>query len=158
VLLNYLVELLGSVPAPTPSYTPTPSGTLSPTTVIVNPQSDSSGSSLAPYATFAGAVIAAIALLIATAVTRHTAKQSLAQADSVATASAARAQAEAQAKRYQDAAGQLGHEKAAVRLAGVYAMARLADELAILGSSRSLPTHHGCGIRRVQDPGSGPHR
>ena len=26
----------------------------------------------------------------------------------------------------------------------------------ILGSSRSLPAHHGCGIRRVQELGSGP--
>jgi hypothetical protein len=39
-----------------------------------------------------------------------------------------RAEADAYAKRYQDAAGQLGHEKATVRVAGVYAMARLADD------------------------------
>jgi hypothetical protein len=39
-----------------------------------------------------------------------------------------RADAESLSKRYQAAAEQLGHEKAAVRLAGVYAMARLADE------------------------------
>lgn len=39
-----------------------------------------------------------------------------------------RAVAEALAKRYQDAAAQLGHERAAVRIAGVYAMARLADD------------------------------
>jgi hypothetical protein len=39
-----------------------------------------------------------------------------------------RADAEALSKRYQDAANQLGHAKAAVRLAGVYAMARLADD------------------------------
>ena len=39
-----------------------------------------------------------------------------------------RADAEGLSKRYQDAAEQLGHDKAAVRLAGVYAMARLADE------------------------------
>jgi hypothetical protein len=37
-----------------------------------------------------------------------------------------RAQADALAKRYQDAAAQLGHEKAPVRFAGVYALARLA--------------------------------
>jgi hypothetical protein len=43
---------------------------------------------------------------------------------------AKRAEADALAKRYQDAAGQLGHEKAAVRLAGVYAMAHLADDWA----------------------------
>src|SRR5947209_8019958 len=39
-----------------------------------------------------------------------------------------RSDAEQLSKRYQDAAGQLGHDSAAVRLAGVYAMARLADE------------------------------
>lgn len=33
-------------------------------------------------------------------------------------------------ERYQDSAGQLGHDKAAVRLAGVYAMSRLADDWA----------------------------
>lgn len=39
-----------------------------------------------------------------------------------------RADAEALSKRYQDAAEQLGHTAAAVRLAGAYALARLADE------------------------------
>ena len=43
---------------------------------------------------------------------------------------ARRAEADAFAKRYQDAAAQIGHEKAPVRLAGVYAMARLADDWA----------------------------
>ena len=42
---------------------------------------------------------------------------------------ARRAEADALAKRYQDVATQLGHDKPAVRLAGVYAMARLADDL-----------------------------
>jgi hypothetical protein len=41
---------------------------------------------------------------------------------------AKRAEADALAKRYHDAAEQLGHDKAPVRLAGVYAMARLADD------------------------------
>jgi uncharacterized protein YjbI with pentapeptide repeats len=41
---------------------------------------------------------------------------------------ARRADAEQFAQRYTTAADQLGHEKAAVRLAGVYAMARLADD------------------------------
>ncbi|MGH4012060.1 MAG: pentapeptide repeat-containing protein [Pseudonocardiaceae bacterium] len=41
---------------------------------------------------------------------------------------ARRADAEQLAQRYTTAAGQLGHEKAAVRLAGVYALARLADD------------------------------
>lgn len=124
VLLLHVVELLQAVPTPSPTPTADPGST----TVVVNPSSGSSGTNLAPYATFAGAVIAAVALLIATAVTRHTAKQTLEQADNVATATADRAHAEALAKRYQDAAGQLGHDKAAVRLAGVYAMARLADD------------------------------
>jgi hypothetical protein len=41
---------------------------------------------------------------------------------------ARRAEADALAKRYQDAADQLGHQRATVRMAGVYAMARLADD------------------------------
>jgi hypothetical protein len=41
---------------------------------------------------------------------------------------AERAHADSLSQRYQDAAAQLGHEKAPVRLAGVYAMARLADD------------------------------
>jgi uncharacterized protein YjbI with pentapeptide repeats len=49
-------------------------------------------------------------------------KQRLAEGD------ARRADAEQLATRYSTAAEQLGHEKAAVRLAGVYAMARLADD------------------------------
>ena len=49
-------------------------------------------------------------------------KQRLAEGD------ARRADVEQLAQRYTTAAGQLGHEKAAVRLAGVYAMARLADD------------------------------
>ncbi len=44
------------------------------------------------------------------------------------TQSATQVKEDALAKRYQDAAGQLGHEKATVRLAGVYAMAKLADD------------------------------
>jgi uncharacterized protein YjbI with pentapeptide repeats len=39
-----------------------------------------------------------------------------------------RADAEQLAQRYTTAAGQLGHEKAAVRLGGVFSMARLADD------------------------------
>ena len=41
---------------------------------------------------------------------------------------AQRADAEQLAQRYMTAAGQLGHERPAVRLAGVYAMAQLADD------------------------------
>jgi hypothetical protein len=47
---------------------------------------------------------------------------------STATAAGDRADAAALAQRYQEAASQLGHDKAAVRLAGVYAMSRLADD------------------------------
>ncbi|MFD9633685.1 pentapeptide repeat-containing protein [Streptomyces violascens] len=49
-------------------------------------------------------------------------KQLLAEGD------AHRADASQLADRYTTAAGQLGHEQAAVRLAGVYALARLADD------------------------------
>jgi hypothetical protein len=42
-------------------------------------------------------------------------------------AASRRADEDQLSKRYQDAATQLGHEKAAVRLAGVYAMTRLAE-------------------------------
>lgn len=41
---------------------------------------------------------------------------------------AGRAESDSLSKRYQDAALQIGHDKAAVRLAGVVAMARLADD------------------------------
>jgi hypothetical protein len=46
----------------------------------------------------------------------------------IAKETGSRADASALAERYQDAASQLGHDKAAVRLAGVYAMSRLADD------------------------------
>jgi hypothetical protein len=57
---------------------------------------------------------------------------------------------DALAKRYQDAAIQLGSDKAAVTLAGVYAMARLADDwpeqrqscVDVLCSYLRMPTHH----------------
>ncbi|MBM7507109.1 hypothetical protein JOE61_000923 [Nocardioides salarius] len=43
-------------------------------------------------------------------------------------ATAARLESEGLAKRFQDAASQLGHDQPAVRLAGVYSLARLADD------------------------------
>ena len=46
----------------------------------------------------------------------------------VAEAAALRAEEDGRSRLYQEAAQQLGHEKAPVRLAGVYAMARLADD------------------------------
>jgi hypothetical protein len=48
--------------------------------------------------------------------------------ESTAIGVAQRALADALAKRYQDASAQLGHSAAAVRLAGSYALARLADD------------------------------
>lgn len=56
------------------------------------------------------------------------AEQSLALNAETAKTSGVRSDAEALAKRYQDAAAQLGHDTAAVRLAGAYALARLADD------------------------------
>lgn len=63
---------------------------------------------------------------------------------------AQRVATDALAKRYQDAAIQLGHDKAAVTLAGAYAMARLADDwpeqrqscVDVLCSYLRMPTHH----------------
>jgi len=63
---------------------------------------------------------------------------------------AQRVATDALAKRYQDAAIQLGHDKAAVTLAGVYAMARLADDwpeqrqscVDVLCSYLRMPTQH----------------
>ena len=60
-----------------------------------------------------------------------------------------RADAEGLAKRYQDAAHQIGHEKAAVRLAGVYAMARLADDWQ---EERQTCTNVLCAYLRMPDP------
>ena len=63
---------------------------------------------------------------------------------------AGRVEADALAKRYQEAATQLGHDKAAVRLAGVYAMGRLADDwpeerqtcVDVLCAYLRMPIHH----------------
>jgi hypothetical protein len=61
-----------------------------------------------------------------------------------------RSEADALAKRYQDAATQLGHDKAAVRLAGAYALASLADDwpeqrqscVAVLCACLRMPNSH----------------
>jgi hypothetical protein len=66
--------------------------------------------------------------------------------EKIAGEAAKRAQAEALAKRYQDAATQLGHDKAPVRLAGVYAMARLADDWA---EQRQTCINVLCGYLRI---------
>lgn len=58
----------------------------------------------------------------------HAAQASVDVNRETAVAVGKRAGADALSKRYQDAAEQLGHEHAAVQLAGVYAMERLADD------------------------------
>jgi hypothetical protein len=111
---------------------------------------------LQPGVTALAAIVAIIGVIITVVVQRRTSRETLEQArrsaDSAALSAAAadrssraaeeavgvnretaagvgkRAEADALAKRYQDAATQLGHVSAAVRLAGVYAMGRLADD------------------------------
>lgn len=56
------------------------------------------------------------------------AERSVALNERTALGVASRAEAEALLRRYQDAAGQLGHDSAAVRFAGVYGLSNLADE------------------------------
>jgi len=109
-----------------------------------------------PFTTLGAALIAAVAALIAAVLQRRSARESAAASResaaaaktsaessqrsagaaeaavrlSAKTSKAAglRADSEARSKRYYDAADQLGNDKTAVRLAGVYAMARLADD------------------------------
>ncbi|MCG8154142.1 hypothetical protein GUY44_26955 [Pimelobacter simplex] len=123
VLLLHMLELLGSIPDPSPSPG---------TPAVPAPSSPGSAggpsSGFAPYATLIAAVIAAAAVGVNTWISRRTATQTLQHSKDVADAAASRAHADALAKRYQDAAAQLGHEQPAVRLAGAYAMARLADD------------------------------
>jgi hypothetical protein len=111
---------------------------------------------LQPAATVTAAIVAIIGVILTGAIQRKSAREAVKQAERSADAAALsaassersseaavdavdvnretaagaarRAEADALAKRYQDAASLLGHEKAAVRLAGVYAMARLADD------------------------------
>ena len=110
----------------------------------------------AAVATVIAALVAITGLIITVVVQRRTSRETIEQvrrsADSAALSAAAadrsskaaeeavgvnretagevakRAEADALAKRYEDAATQLGHDKVAVRLAGAYAMARLADD------------------------------
>jgi hypothetical protein len=109
-----------------------------------------------PVATILAALVAIVAVIITLVLQRRTAQATLEQvrrtADSAALSAAAsdrssqaaeaavgvnrqtaagvgrRAEADVLAQRYSDAATQLGSEQAAVRLAGAYAMARLADD------------------------------
>ena len=113
-------------------------------------------SGLGSVATVIAAVVVITCVIITVVVQRRTSKETIElirrSADSAALSAAAsdrsskaaeeavgvnretaggvakRAEADALAKRYQEAATQLGHDKAAVRLAGVYAMGRLADD------------------------------
>ncbi|WP_146251255.1 pentapeptide repeat-containing protein [Nocardia tenerifensis] len=102
-----------------------------------------------PIATLIAAIIAALVAGIGVWLQRKSGRESAAAAERSAKAAersadaataavrvneqtsitvANRAAADALAKRYQDAAALLGHDRAAVRRAGVYAMARLADD------------------------------
>lgn len=116
---HLLFELIASLPTPPPSPSvPGNSGV----------SEGGSGSAFVPYATLVAAIIAAGALFLVNLIQRNTANKNLQHLKDVAASNEARAQAEGLAKRYQDAASQIGHEKPAVRLAGVYALARLADD------------------------------
>ena len=135
-------------------------------------------SGLGPLATVIAALVAITGVIITVVVQRRTSKETIEHsrrsADSAALSAAASdrsskaaeeavgvnretaagvakwAEADALAKRYQEAATQLGHDKAAVRLAGLYAMARLADDwpeqrqscVDVLCAYLRMPTHH----------------
>lgn len=115
-----LIDLIASVPTPPPS----PSAPLN----GGSGGDGGSGSAFVPYATLVAAIIAAGALFLVNLIQRHTANKNLDHLKEVAASNEARAHAEGLAKRYQEAASQIGHDKPAVRLAGVYALARLADD------------------------------
>ena len=147
--LHLLVDLLTSVPTPSPSPTIGTSDGGDTTTTSSPPV-------WVPYLTLIAAALAAGVALFAAVLQRRSGKESAAAAqesaaaakksseasqrsaqaaeDSVALnadtarATAARLDSEALAKRFQDAASQLGNANAAIRLAGVYSMARLADD------------------------------
>ena len=123
---------------------------------VTAPAPTSTGSSLGIWLTFMAAVIAAIVAGTSIYFVRKTgretamiarvtakaaetsarssrraaraAKRTAAVNERTALAQGIRAEADARAKLYQESASLLGHEKAAVRLAGVYAIARLADD------------------------------
>jgi hypothetical protein len=146
--VSFLAEATAA-PAPTvtATATPSPSPAPSPTTTAAT---------AVQIWTLVVAALAIVATVVGAVLLRRTGKGTVAAAQRAAQASdrsaqaaeksaqaaqesvgvnrdtaadvAARGHADALAKRYQDAAGQLGHDKAAVRLAGVYAMARLADD------------------------------
>lgn len=112
-------------PTPSPSMSPVPDPSFWHSVL----SADLSG--LGPIATVIAAVIAIIGVLATRAQAKRSADaahRSVEANERIADQVGKRATADAFAKRYQDAAAQLGHEKAPVRLAGVYAMARLADD------------------------------
>lgn len=127
-----LARAAGSVSAlaPTP-VAPTPAASVkisivrttvtAVSTVLSTTSSPSASSSSVPawiagIAAF-GAILAATAAVIVGVLSRRTGKETIGQV-----------KADSRSRRYQEAAEHLGHEKAAVRLAGVHAMAVLADE------------------------------
>jgi hypothetical protein len=125
-------------------------------TAVTSQGSGTSTSPWVPLATLGAASIAALVAFVAAVFQRRSAREAAAASREAAAAAkmsaessqrsagaseaavrlsaktseaaGLRADSEARSKRYQDAAGQLGNDKAAVRLAGVYAMARLADD------------------------------
>ena len=152
----HVIDWAVNTPIPTPSLTPSHSQTTGAGDSGVIPTTTTSPPAWVPYVTLIAAVLAAGVALFAAILQRRSGKEAASAAkesaaaaqksseasqrsakaaeDSVALnadtarATAARLDSEGLAKRYQDAASQIGHEKAAVRLAGVYALARLADD------------------------------
>jgi hypothetical protein len=139
-MLHLLFDLVMSAPTPSPSPSKAPASDTTP---------DSPTSIVLPVITLTAAVIAATVAGVSAFLQRKSgreaadaASRSAAAADRsslaaqagvelnavTARATAERAHAEGLAKRYQDAASQLGNANAAIRLAGVYSMARLADD------------------------------
>ncbi|MEP9382885.1 hypothetical protein [Nocardioides sp. KR10-350] len=139
MMLHVLIGLAASVPTSTGAAAAS-SGSSGSTT---------NSTSLFTNVTLIAAVIAASAATLAAFLQRKTGKDAAAASRTAAaaaersanaaeaavrlnaenaTAAGRRSDAESLSKRYQDAAAQLGHDKAAVRLAGVYALARLADD------------------------------
>jgi hypothetical protein len=144
VLIQCLLDAMAAAPTPSPSPLPGPeSGT--------DTTNAGGASTLLTSATLIAALIAAVVAGISAYLQRKTGREAASASHKSAeasersakaaeaavtlnaenaTAAGRRTDAESLSKRYQDAAAQLGHDKAAVRLAGVYAMARLADDWA----------------------------
>jgi uncharacterized protein HemX len=116
-----------------PTSAPTRTATVTPTPIPTSPAKTSSQNT-GPYIVWAAALA-----LLGVAVTQFVqgwlarrsnrlTRASIEATREIAEKTAMRAELDALAKRYQDAAAQLGHDRAAVRLAGAYAMASLADD------------------------------